>query len=483
MESNKAIDLLKSLDETELKEFADFIRSPFFNKSEVLVRLFEILEKSAPEYSGQALKKENLHKKLYPKKSFNEQSLKNRMAELSALLKEYYTMKSFKEDEMARKKSFIKELRKKRRFSLAEKQISEAIKFLNERGNFEEVYFKDMLEILYESAKISTAKDEKLHKQKISYERNEHNLNYFLLNLLIINHDILSNEIEQKIRPDFNPTVHFLEMLNLEKYLGVLEERRYKHHPLMAIYYYSNILMEKPENEEIYWKLKALIFKYYAKFDLSQIYNFWTILSNCLFLLYQKNGMEFAKESHEINKFFIEKKLFPIDRAFSSEAYQNSITNAVMIKEFEWAEEFAEEFKSNIAPEAVNNKYNYCKAMICFARKKYEDSITHLSLIKPDDWFFKVYVRMYYLRNYYELGMPEQIFSLIDSFRHFMANNTEAIPGYLDDKIKNTLDYMNKITTAKFDGKKLDYADYKEAINAKTLLYKDWMVVKMKELI
>lgn len=482
MESHIAVELLKSLDENELKEFSDFIHSPFFNKSEVLIRLFKILEKTSPDYSASVLKKERLYKKLYPGKNYHEQSIRNRMTELSSLLKEFYSIKSFRKDEMLRKKSFIKELRKKEKFTLAEKQINEVVKKLNDENNFHEVYFKNMMELLYESSKICIGKDDRAEKYEVSYRMLENELNYFCLNMLTTYNDVILYEIEQKEAPEFNFAKNFLEAFDFEKYLNALKREKYKHYPLIAIHYYGNIAIENPSDEKNYRKLKELIFKHYDKFQVMQIYNFWSLLSNSLFMLYQKKGSHFVNEAHEVNVFFLNKKLYPQDRPFPASAYQNTVVNAVMTGELEWAEKFAEEFKDKLSPEAMNNRYNYSKAMILFEKKDYNNSINHLSKINNDTWFFKINTRIFYLRNYYELGMSEQVISLLDSFRHFISNNPEIIPEYLEEKIKDSLDIIGKITIAKFGGKKMDYADYKRTLSIDTLLHKEWIIRKMEEL-
>jgi hypothetical protein len=131
----------------------------------------------------------------------------------------------------------------------------------------------------------------------------------------------------------------------------------------------------------------------------------------------------------------------------------------------------------------VNNRYNYCKAVICFERKKFGKSLEFLSRVDHIDWNLKINVRLYYLQNYYELGMGEQIISLLDSFRHFSSNNPDITPEYMDEKVKNTIRYISKISNAKFGGKKLDYADLKEAELSKNILYKKWIIEKMKELV
>ncbi len=47
---SKSIQVLKTLSEEELKQFSDFLRSPFHNKNRSLIKLFDVLKKYHPEY-------------------------------------------------------------------------------------------------------------------------------------------------------------------------------------------------------------------------------------------------------------------------------------------------------------------------------------------------------------------------------------------------------------------------------------------------
>ncbi|CAF4563293.1 unnamed protein product [Rotaria sp. Silwood1] len=51
-------------------------------------------------------------------------------------------------------------------------------------------------------------------------------------------------------------------------------------------------------------------------------------------------------EGHEINKFFIENKIYDDNKPFSAVGYQNIAMNAIMINDLDWGENFIEDFKS-----------------------------------------------------------------------------------------------------------------------------------------
>ena len=483
MHSHSIIGLLRSLNEIDLKELNDFLCSPFFNKSEVLIKLFDIITKHAPDYSKPSLKKENIYKKLYPGKSYNEKTIRTRIAELSGLIKMYFSERDFKRDSFTQKKSLIKELRRTGNYEQAEKQIKDAFDYLEDIGKFDPAYFREKLEILSQYSKLKIAMDLKPDSLRSAFPRGENILNSFLIEILNMGNDIFCWNFENKESAGFDFTGLFLRKFDFEGYLETLQKNNYEHYPILAIYYYGYLSLINPGEEKYFYKLKELVFDNYKKISNEELYNYWTSLSNSAFTNYLKSGVKFLNEGQEINEFFIEKKLYDDTKHLSAMAYQNTIINALMVGKLDWAEKFADDFKKSLTDEARDNRYNYCKAMIHFDRNNFNGSIEYLSKVKNIDWHFKINVRVYYLRNYYELGYSEQVASLIDSFRHYNSKNPEAIPEYLDDRVKNFLHYVTKLAAAKFSGKKLDGYIYEEAKQKNDFIHKDWVMKKMEELV
>ncbi len=483
MHLHYTIELLKTFDEEELKHFGEFIRSDYFNKREALVRLFTIISKYYPDFTDNALKKENLYKKLYPGKEYNVQTLRNRMTELSSLIKSFLIQRNFEKDEFSKRKYFVQELTKRKLFDSAEKNITESIQDLEMNTVFGQKFFQNKLEMLIEQSILWNAMDEKHKAQSSAYQRSELTLNHFLLGILKINNDLICLDIETKEERKFSFAQLFLDKFDFEGYINALKEMNYEHYPLIAAYYYGNLTMMKPEDENYFFLIKELIYQHHDKFTMAELYNFWSILSNGVFTNYLKKGIRFMHEGHEINKFFIGNKIYDDKKPFSAIGYQNIAMNAIMINDLDWGEKFIEDFKDKLPTDVVDNRYHYCKALFCFERGNFDESIEHLNYVKYTDWHLKLSIRLLYLKNYYELGLSDQVSSLIDSIKHYIAKNIEMFPQYADTKIKNTVNYMSKMSNAKFGNKKLDFADLKEAEKDNNYLYKTWILEKMKELV
>ncbi|MBX7044274.1 MAG: hypothetical protein K1X86_00430 [Ignavibacteria bacterium] len=487
MHTHIAIELLKTFNDEELNRFGDFVRSPFFNKREAVIKLFDLISKHSPEYTSSALKKENIYKKIFPGKKYNEQTLRSRMSELSALIKTFMIEVNFKEDIFYQKKKYTKELVKRRKFDLAERSISETDEFLKNSHQNKEI---SDLNFLYSKRvnvdnyiSLMHAKDCNIEAMEKASEQGEFLIHNFLLEVLACNSDVICYEIETKKKFEDSYVKSFFEKFDFEGYINLLKEKNYRFYPIIAVYYYGNLAQNHPESERYFYELKNLVYKYHNQFSKTELSNYWVMLSNSAYTNFIKYGTKFKLEGHEVNKFFIDNNLYDENNPFSISGYQNIAVNALNVGDLDWGEEFLGKFKNNFLPELIDSRYHYCKAIFLFEKKKFEDAIENLSKVKFTDWNIKLEIRLNYLKNYYELSMSEQVFSLIDSFKHFDSNNPDIAPEYMDEKIKNTIRYISKISNAKFGGKQLDYAAYKEMEDTRNVLYKKWILEKMKELI
>ena len=58
--NNSITDLLKTFTGKELKDFREFLKSPYFNKRSAVLKLFDVIVKFHPEYESPLLTKEKV---------------------------------------------------------------------------------------------------------------------------------------------------------------------------------------------------------------------------------------------------------------------------------------------------------------------------------------------------------------------------------------------------------------------------------------
>ena len=84
---------------------------------------------------------------------------------------------------------------------------------------------------------------------------------------------------------------------------------------------------------------------------------------------------------------------------------------------------------------------------------------------------------------YYELSLMEQAYSLIDTYKHFLAKNKNLSTLFK----KNNLDFLNyyiKLIKFKNESEVIDLDRMKKEISARgKLIHKGWLLRKIEELI
>ena len=485
MHNNIAIELLKTLSKDELKRFESFLKSPFFNSNKAVTNLFDVIKKFAPDYTDKTLQRENLFKKVYPGKAYNELSLRTRISELTELLRKFFAIIRFEKDEFSVKLNTIEELNDRGKYKLSEKYILEMLKQNNESKDtgVPVHYQKVQLEkaLLYIKRDDTGDDGHPEHLIKLG----DALLNYFFGYMFKIVNNMYYNEDIYKYEPEFNIIKIFLANFNNEEFLAELEKNNYINYPHLAIYYYMYKSRLDKYNEEYFYKMRQLVYNHHDKFDIIGKTNLWGFLINSVTVGLQFKDKKYLQELFEVNKFFVSLKIMPLRKGehFLNLLFDNVFIVALTSGEIEYAENFLIEHGQELNPEIRDNYLILCKSILALYKRKYEESLSLLSKIQLTDSVIKLRVRMLYFMNYYETNAFESAASLIDSFKHFLTEN-KKLPEYLTDGIKATVKYSTKILNAKMNHKKLDYAVYKEAKEIKIVYSnREWIIEKMEELL
>src|SRR5438552_1897987 len=136
MLNSNLLKLLAKFTPSEMKEFGEFASSPFFNKNENVIKLFEYVRKYYPDFENKKLEKENAFSKIFPKQKYNDGYMRTLMFRLQNLAEEYLSYANYRKKEGALKINLLDELNSRK----LEKAF---LKALNEQEKeFEESAYK-----------------------------------------------------------------------------------------------------------------------------------------------------------------------------------------------------------------------------------------------------------------------------------------------------------------------------------------------------
>ncbi|MBE2219653.1 MAG: hypothetical protein IAE90_15685, partial [Ignavibacteria bacterium] len=72
MLKSNLLEILAALNLKEFKDFGEYVNSPFFNKNEAVIKLYEYIRRYFPALEGLNFGKENVFSEIFPNAEYND---------------------------------------------------------------------------------------------------------------------------------------------------------------------------------------------------------------------------------------------------------------------------------------------------------------------------------------------------------------------------------------------------------------------------
>lgn len=476
MYKSTLIKQLKAYTPKEIKEFDEYIRSPYFNKNQSVIKLYDYIRKQYPAFDEKKIDKEYVYRKIFPNADYNDGFMRTMMFNLFNLANDYLAHKRFKQNYFIEKWCLLYELNERLLDRQIEKNMKELTKEFSKVNVHEAEYYYNKFVIGYEYFYyLNRLNLDKIEKFINSYdiENMFNHLTYFYLMRAIKQYDYYINA-----KDIYN--INFKTEL-FEDIVNNLKPELYKDAPVISLYYNVLMLHLREEDTSYFFKVKKQIAEIENKINRFETATTYVNLENYCKKRMRKGDKSFLSELFEILEIEIEKELYSIHRHMSSKFYRMAVETSLKLGKLTWTKEFIETHKSKLPSSDAENTYNYALALIEFSSGNFMQSLELLSKVKYDDVYQKAELRCLTAKIYYELGMDESLFAQIDSFRHFLSND-KNLPGNRKQYFSNFLTFLKNIACLKFGNGKSDIKQLKTQITqVENLPNKDWLLNKASE--
>lgn len=486
MNNHKIFDWLRDFDEDYLKNFRDFVDSPYFNSNKKVKILFEIIYSARPDYKSKKLEMKNLLQKLFPgKEKSSEQALKNLFSEISGLIREFITHNNLKRNEYIQESLYADELFYISKYKEGAKHAENMLAKLKKEDLFSGHYFDAYYKVLNNLSRFYYMVDR-------SYDANALGVKSYEVFLLKMIYDFidLKNGVGTYDRlekgasiPEFIFT--FEDNFKLKEIIDGLKKYNPKNSDVLDIYYSLFVMMDMENNPVLFSEAKKKIYRNIDKFSYEEKYFLYTALVNYIYSRLGIDNPEYFKEAFEIIKFFLERGVhkYPGSPYMMNLNYENIYACSTFAEDNEWTENFLTVYKEYLKPEHREIMYHKTMAAFMHSLGKYDEVLKHINSYKPDNVFEKLSVRLYIIIIFYEKGDLERSLYEFDNLVHYYSYNDEKIPKFVDEIMGNMIPALRKLLFAKANNKKVDYADYAKFKDAPDILHKRWIMKKMEELL
>ncbi|MFZ1321913.1 MAG: hypothetical protein WAT71_10185 [Ignavibacteria bacterium] len=480
---SKVIDILKTFSKEELKQFSEFLHSPFHNKNKNLLILFETLLKYHPDYNAD---NEIIFQTIYPAKEYSHDSIKKLMSELIKAVESFLSHSGLIKEKFLLNKILLKELSDRKIDNLWKLKIKKL------ESDFPEEYpdyynNKSALEgfkVEFNVTRNTAVDFEKIHNDKFSYDTC-----YYLFQALIYIHCTTSlKNSYSHISTNKNLNDLFLNF----DFDSFIKKSVTNTHEDKTIYLLCNLIKMfiPPDDESFFYNSKKVLLELFdhETFEIRDDYTLYiSVLTSYCTRKMRERKLNFCNEQLKLHKHRF-KVLENTNKKFSKFTrfdFSNIINLATFLGEIDWAEEFVSKVNKYFFKEDYEFNFNYGNALIELRKSNFEKALEYSSKTITKDHVFKVALINLKLMCYYDLDFTEEAFSAIDAFNHQVLNSDKFNDRYKTLQ-KSFIDIYKKMLNFKVNPQKISDWNLKELekmIDSKEFSLSDhWFLEKLKEL-
>ena len=474
MLGSKSLSLLQTLSKVELNRLRKFLRSPWFNEDDDVIRLFDLLNNALRKGDEMAatLDKVAVWTALFPEKKYDDTALRRLTSVLTQLALQFLLEDQRHHDPLAEALAMQKVLEKpelKKHLAGVERQIQRS---LNEAaGKSPEHYlahFQMHWNSFSRSAKSVSTTD---YLEKLMPASDFLDVFYVVQKLKMHMAWLMFRKV--RVAEHEIPMPH--------GFWDQLDEPRYQRVPLVAIYKNAARCMEEPGEEAHFQALLHDLERYAPELTKEDLRECHHIAQNYCALKINQGRTDYYPILFRVFNSIIRLDILLENNALSEGMFKNIITIALNLGEYDWAETFIRDYAGYLPSNIRENARTFNLANLYFHQKKHHAVMELVRNVEYSDVVYALGSKLLLLRTYYELDELMAMDSLMDSFRIYVRRN-KLISKDLKREYINFLNYLKKLSALSVASPQAVTAFKTKVSTSKNPTAKKWLLEKIAEL-
>lgn len=490
MHRSSLLEILRTFSKQELAKFEDFVKSPYFNKKENVVKLLLDLKSHAPGFESDDLAKEKIWSRIFPDAAYNYGVMKNLIHDLGKLCESFLSEEVYKTDEMQRSLDLLSSFFHRDIPNIFQTKADSAERWLVKKYESNDyVYMSRMYEAF---RKVYELKANYNHHSAYRSKNNDdlrnasENLVYgFLADCFRVFHKLMVHNLDMNHSPLNDPVYFLLSELDRNSIITHLldrsEAQNGRGHDILKCYYAMYKAMLSNETSLHYSEFKNALIKYGSSLSDGERRALYTCLLNCLTNL-KITTKDFYKEYFSLIQLgFQSKAMLNENGTITFQSFFSVVNVSCGAKELEFAEEFISEYTDKLPEELRKCAYLYSMAQLNFTKGDFSKSLEYLAQIQSHPGFLKYSIKNLQFSIYFELDDRESFEYSFDSFKHFIRRNrlTSESRAITLEKYCSYINALFKLRES-FDAH--DASVLREEITANKVINKLWLIEKIDQL-
>ena len=432
MAKGKLIEMFGQLDDSQLRQFNQFVRSPFFNRHQQVIQLFEYLRKHK---NGQfvSVTEEKMYARLFPAQPFDAAKLNHVKNYLVRVLETYLSWYTLQESELKQSRELADGLVHIGMDHLAQKQLRKSLKLLESSDLRDEAYYRNQYEINLKDFELqikSGKRDRDFNLQRLT---DSLDIAYIAEKLkmacILLAHQTIA-------RKEYDTGL--LDFLNT-----FLKDHPFLEEPTIRIYYHAYLSLTQPDVPENLNLLIDSIYKYSHLFKVADLRNIYLMAINSCIRRSNKGQEEYLQPLFRLYRSGLESKVLLENGMLTSWTYKNAASAGLKLKEYEWVFDFIHDYKDYLPFSEQEPFFHFNLAKYYFEQKEFDKAMPLLSREEYADLLTNLAAKMMLTKMYYEEGEFEALSSLLASIKKFIYR--KKVLGYHKDHYLAIIAYIYKM--------------------------------------
>lgn len=470
MYTSKLVDVFYSLSKFQLRALRKFVKSPYHNKREDVISLFELMD-NTPHENRIALRKQKVFAKLFGKGKYKAEKVDYVMSFFFKIIEQFLIHQNTVADKTKAEITLMEEYRKlalpkhfQQSLNLAKKwQEKNPLRDIDYHENAFEIEFQQYLFVSLQQ------RDATKNLQELSTKLDLR----FLSRKLKDACRLLAHQAVAKQQYDFGLLDTILPYL--EKSPELLE------HPSIALYYYyyqAAVEEEEAESERYFQKFKTTFLQSTSAFEDIEVKDLYIIAVNfCI----KKSNVGKTEYLHELFDFYDAglrlNMLLSNNGKLSPFTFNNITKLAIRLDKIAWTEEFIVDYKGLVDKQYHDTYIHNAYSMLYFAQGKYEETMTRLQQVDYKELFITMDAKVLLVKVYYILDEYDVLESFLNSFKVFLRR--KDIVAYHRESYKNFIRLTQKLINLPPFDKEGKVKLFKEIEGIQKLLEKKWLLQQL----
>jgi len=482
MKESKLAEILRTFTHEEIKSFEKFIISPFFASKRDVKGFYSHFKCYYPDFN---ISMEDLFAKIFPGETYSEKKVRNLGSDLVKLAEEFIAYNSLRNDETGRRKLIASHYQKSNHDKLFLKALKEleAVRTNVLLNSNDILKYEEEIELLRSAHYLAKNEFERLSVSLAKHS--DHFITSFLVRYFnrFREKTILFKGYRLKVESELFESVS--ESIDLDKMIRFLEERNAEGIWIIKMYYYSYKVTSDPRDYTSYRKLKEVFYDNIEKLSRGEKYSLFNHLISFA-ALNQKNIIELPKtEEFDVYCDMLKHEAFSPSESIpmNDVLYRNIVLITSLSNKTDFLENFIEEYSGYLKEDQKENTVNLAKAFLYYSKNEFETSLGHIAKVQYENFIFKLDIKHLMLKLYYEMDLYDQGFSLVDSYKHYLASSKDT-PEWVKQMHITFTNYYNLLLKMKTNGNLKEMDRFMIDIEKeKELPARGWLKQKANELI